>query len=102
MSIHNRLHEAYKYQILNDFKDNKYLPKTPEGLLEFLFNDDSLYRIYYYNDPYTKTTLGQRLNRLWIIPCWWIVAPFKWILTGTAGVNTHTKFAKWVSKATGL
>ena len=102
MSIHNRVHEAYRNQILNSFKENKYLPKTPEGLLDFLFDDNSQYRIYHYSDPYVKSTLKQRLNRLWIIPCWWIIAPFKWIFTGSAGVNTHTKFAKWVAKATGL
>lgn len=102
MSIHNRVHEAYRFKILSEFKENKYLPNTAEGMLEFLFSDNSEYRIYYYEDPYNKTTLGQRLNRLWIIPCWWLIAPFKWILTGSAGVNTHTKFAKWVAKVTGI
>lgn len=64
MSIHNRVHEAYKYKILAQFKANKYLPQTPEGLLEFLFDEDSEYRIYYYDDPYTESTLAHRLNTM--------------------------------------
>lgn len=70
MSIHNRLNEAYKHKILEEFKENKYLPKTPEGLLDYLFDDDSIYKIYYYEDPYSKSKLAHRLNTLWVVPLW--------------------------------
>jgi hypothetical protein len=104
MSIHNRVQEAYKYKLLAEFKENKYLPQTPEGLLEFLFDDDSEYRIYYYNDPWgsSKRTIGNRLNTLWMLPIWAVCAPFLWLFTGEAGINQHSKLGKWIAKVTGL
>lgn len=105
MSIHNRVHEAYKHQILQDFKENKYLPKTPEGLLEFLFDEDSDYRVYHYNDPWgesNKRTIFNRLNTLWMLPIWAVCAPFLWLSTGETGINQHSKLGKWIAKVTGL
>lgn len=102
MSIHSRLNEAYRHQILNDFEDNKYLPKTPEGLLEFLYSDESNYKIYHYKDPYTKSTWRNRLNTLWLVPLWFIVSPFIWLFTGQFGINQHSKLGKWIAKVTGL
>lgn len=102
MSIHNRVHEAYKYKLLAEFKDNKYLPQTPEGLLEFLFDEDSEYRIYYYDDPYTKRSVVHRLNTLWMLPIWAVCAPFLWLFTGETGINQHSKLGKWIAKVTGL
>lgn len=102
MSIHNRLNEAYRHQILNDFEDNQYYPKTPEGLLEFLYSDESNYKIYHYKDIYTKSIWQNRLNRIWVVPIWFVIAPFKWLFTGSSGVNQHTKLGKWLAKITGL
>lgn len=102
MSIHNRVHEAYRFKILSEFKENKYLPQTPEGLLEFLFNEDSEYRIYYYDDPYTNNTISQRLNTMWVLPLWFVCAPFLWVFTGNTGINQHSKLGKWISKVTGV
>lgn len=102
MSIHNRVHEAHRYALLAQFKANKYLPQTPEGLLEFLFDEDSEYRIYYYDDPYTKSTLKHRLNTMWMLPLWFVCAPFLWVFTGNTGINQHSKLGKWISKVTGL
>jgi hypothetical protein len=102
MSIHNRVHEAYKHKLLAEFKENKYLPQTPEGLVEFLFDEDSEYRVYYYNDPYTKRTIANRLNTLWMLPIWAVCAPFLWLFTGEIGINQHSKLGKWITKVTGL
>lgn len=102
MSIHNRVHEAYKHKILAQFKENKYLPQTPEGLLDFLFGDDSEYRVYYYDDIYTKRTVINRLNTLWLLPTWVVCAPFLWLSTGETGINQHSKLGKWIAKVTGL
>lgn len=102
MSIHNRVHEAYKYKLLAEFKENKYLPQTPEGMLDFLFEDDSDYVVYYYNDPYNKSTLKHRLNTMWMLPLWFVCAPFLWVFTGNTGINQHSKLGKWISKVTGL
>jgi hypothetical protein len=101
MSIHNRVHEAHRYTVLAQFKANKYLPQTPEGMLEFLFDEDSEYRIYYYDDPYTESTLTHRLNTLWMLPIWFVCAPFLWVFTGKTGINQHSKLGKWISKMTG-
>lgn len=104
MSIHNRLNKAYQTDLLKDFKDNPYLPKTPEGLIQFLFDDEieSDYVVYRYKEQYDKTTLSQRLNRIWVLPIWFVVAPFKWLLTGSSGVNQHSKYGVWLSRITGL
>lgn len=104
MSIHNRVNKAYQTDLLRDFKENKHLPQTPEGLVTYLFDDDigSGYIVYRYKNQYDKTTFTQRLNRLWVVPCWWVIAPFKWIMTGSAGVNDHDKLGKWLAKITGL
>lgn len=103
MSIHNRVHEAYKHQIEKDFKES-HLPQTINGLLDFLCDDEERgdYRVYHLNDVYEKTTLKQRLNVLWLVPVWWIIAPFKWVFTGKAGVSQHSKVGKWLAKMTGL
>ena len=102
MSIHNRVHEAHRYTVLAQFKANKYLPQTPEGMLDFLFEDNSDYVVYYYNDPYTKSTLKHRLNIMWMVPLWFVCAPFLWVFTGDTGINQHSKLGKWISKVTGL
>lgn len=104
MSIHNRVNKAYQSNLLKDFKDCPYLPKTPEGLIEYLFDDDigSDYIVYRFKEQYDKTTLTQRLNRIWVLPLWFAIAPFKWLLTGHSGVNQHSKFGKWLAKITGL
>lgn len=102
MSIWNQAKEAYKYQILKDFKDNGNFPNTPEGLLDFIdeYND---YVIYHYGGwGNYKTTIWQRLNRLWVLPCYLIAMPFTWLATGQTGVNVHGKFGKWLAKITGL
>ena len=106
MSIHNRVNKAYQIDLLRDFKDYPYLPKTPEGLIEFLFDDEneigSDYVVYRYKERYDKTTLSQRLNRVWVLPIWFIISPFKWLATGSSGVNQQTKLGKWLAKITGL
>ena len=102
MSIHNRVHKAYYFKVLSEFKENKYLPQTPEGMLDFLFEDNSDYVVYYYNDPYTKSTLKHRLNTMWMLPLWFVCAPFLWVFTGDTGINQHSKLGKWISKVTGL
>lgn len=104
MSIHNRVNKAYQTDLLKDFKDYPYLPKTPEGLIEYLFDDDigSDYIVYRFKEQYDKTTLIQRLNRIWVTPIWFVIAPFKWLFTGSSGVNQHTKLGEWLAKITGL
>lgn len=105
MSIHRHAKQAYKHQLKKDFLENKYLPQTVDGLLEYLFDQDIHYNgyiVYQYKESCDKSTVGQRLNRLWAVPCWWLVAPFKWLFTGSSGVNQHTKLGKWLAKVTGL
>lgn len=102
MSIHQQLNEAYKHQVLNDFEDNGKFPNTPEGLLDFIKEYDD-YIIYHRENPYSKkTTIWQRLNRFWVLPCCLIAMPFTWLATGRTGVNVHGKFGKWLAKITGL
>lgn len=105
MSIHKRARQAYKHELKKDFQDNKYLPQTVDGLLEYLFDQDVHYNgyvVYQDKESYDKNTVGQRLNRLWVVPIWFVIAPFKWLLTGESGVNQHSKFGGWLAKITGL
>lgn len=106
MSIHNRVHEAYKHQIERDFKES-HLPQTINGLLDFLCDDEERgdYRVYHFNDPWgasNKKTVCNRLNTLWMIPIWLVCAPFLWLFTGEAGVSQHGQLGKWIAKITGL
>jgi len=104
VSIHNRAVEAYRFQIEKAFKESSQ-PKTVQGLFDFLCDDEERgdFIVYHYDDIYhEKTTLKQRLNRMWIMLLHLCVAPFKWLITGTTGIHPHTKLAKWVAKATGL
>lgn len=105
MSIHQVVIKAYKHQILEDFNNDKYLPKTVDGLLEFLTDNNAgrQYVVYHYKNPYTiQTSIWQRLNRFWVLPCLIISMPFTWLVCGKTGVNTHSKFGKWLAKITRL
>ena len=103
MSIHNRAVEAYRFQIEKAFKESNHHPQTVQGLFDFLCDEEEHFIVYHYDDIYhEKTTLKQRLNRMWIMPLYLCIAPFKWLITGTMGIHPHTKLAKWVAKATGL
>lgn len=104
MTIHRYARKAFKSQLKKDFQDNKYAPQTVDGLLDYLFDEDRFtgYLVYQDRESYDKTTLGQRLNRLWIVPCWWLAAPILWITTGDAGISQHTKLGEWLAKKTGL
>lgn len=104
MTIHRYTRKAYKHQLKQDFESNQYSPKTVDGLLDYLFDEDRYtgYHVYCDKENYSKSTVLQRFNRLWIIPCWWVVAPFKWLATGSAGVSDHSKLGIWLAKITGL
>lgn len=102
MSIHRRVNEAYSFQILNTFKENKYLPDTAEGMLEYLFSDESDYKVYHLREVYNKSTLANRLNLLWIYPVWLVLSPFLWLFTGSAGIDNHSKFGKFLARITNL
>jgi len=101
LSIHSRLNEAYKNQVLDDFEQCGFYPNTAEGLLDFIREYDD-YVIYHRKDPYDKTTVLQRLNTLWVVPTWFVISPFLWITTGKAGFSQHSKIGKWLAKITGL
>lgn len=106
MSIHNYTRKAFKHELKKDFEEDKYLPKTVDGLLEYLFDQDVRYKgyhVYLDKEAYSaRSNTTQRLNRLWVVPIWFVIAPFKWLATGSAGVNQHTKLGKWLAKITGL
>lgn len=104
MTIHRYARKAYKHQLNNDFKENKYLPQTVDGLLDYLFDEDSYtgYIVYIDKEDYDKSTIGQRLNRLWVVPVCLVCAPFQWMFTGKTGLSQHSNLGSWVAKITGL
>lgn len=102
MSIHRSVNEAYLFQVLESFKENKYLPDTAEGMLDYLFSDESDYKVYHLKEVYNKSTLLSRLNIMWVYPVWLVIAPFLWLFTGNAGVDNHSKFGKFIARITNL
>ena len=68
---------------------------TGEQVLSHLFGDcdgwiNSNYEIYRYEK--TKKTIINRLNSVWVYPVYAaFIAPVKWIVTGSTGVESDTK-----------
>ena len=102
MSLYQQMYKAHRYVVERDVGKDA----TAKDVLDHLFGDydeNVEYVVYHYNDPYTKpSTLLQRLNRLWVIPVFYICVPFQWMFTGSVGLNDHTKLGGFVHKITGL
>lgn len=103
MSLYQRMHKAHRYIVEREVGKDA----TAKQVLDHMFGtyDDahSEYVVYHYNDPYTKpSTVLQRFNRLWVVPLFFICAPFQWLFTGDIGLNDHTKLGEFVHKITGL
>lgn len=109
MTIHRRANKAYKHQLKKDFEADESLPKTVDGLLSYLFDEDqwddeySDYIVYKDKQSWEgNTTLAQRLNRLWLFPLVLAYCPIGWVFTGNFGVSQHSKFGKWLANRIGL
>ncbi|AMR57363.1 hypothetical protein vB_PsyM_KIL3b_0117 [Pseudomonas phage vB_PsyM_KIL3b] len=102
MSIHRRVNEAYSFQLLNSFKENNTFPDTAQGMVDYLFQDESDYKVYHLKEVYNKSTLVNRLNLLWVYPIWLVASPFLWVFTGSAGVDNHSKLGKFLAKITNV
>lgn len=102
MSLYQRMYKAHRYIVERDVGTDA----TAKQVLDHLFGDydeTTEYAVYHYNDPYTKpSTLFQRFNRLWVIPVFYLCVPFQWFLTGSVGLNDHTKLGEFIHKITGL
>lgn len=75
---------------------------TKEELVELLFgNYNNDYRsdfiIKCYNN-YSKRTLWNRLNLMWIYPLFIIALPFQYLITGDTGINRNTKIGRVVDR----
>jgi hypothetical protein len=107
MSIldHNK-ESAYQHAIKQELKEAGIDNPTANDVLLHLFGDydgwkNSDYTLYKYKR--CDRTILQRINGLWIIPCYIIlVAPIKWLLTGEAGMKTESKAYKLINKLTNL
>jgi hypothetical protein len=86
--------KPYKHLIKKELEKNP----TADDVLEHLFGDrdgwvNSRYTIREYTE--SKANIIQRINLLWVWPCYMIlIAPFKWILTGSTGVKSESKSMK--------
>lgn len=102
MSLYQRMYKAHRYVVEREVGKDA----TAAQVLDCLFGtyDENVeYVVYHYNDPYTKeSTVLQRLNRLWVVPAFWLCAPFQWFFTGDVGVNDHSKLGEFLHKITGL
>ena len=96
------MHKAYRFKVEAEVGKDA----TAREVLDHLFGtyDDNVeYVVYHYNDPYTKpTTVFQRLNRLWVVPAFYLCAPFQWFFTGEVGVKDHSKLGEFLHKITGF
>ena len=73
---------------------------TKDELVELMFgnayNDYSGNFIVKSYDSYSKRTVWNRLNLLWIYPLFLVAIPFQYLITGDTGVNRNTKFGRIV------
>lgn len=96
------MHKAFRFKVESELGKDA----TAEDVLDHLFGkyeENVEYVVYHYNDPYSKhSTLLQRLNRLWVVPAFYICVPFQWMFTGKVGLNDHTKLGEFIHKITGL
>lgn len=49
-----------------------------------------------------KTTLLQRINRIWFVPIYLLTVPFQWVIKGDVGMDNDSKLAKLLMRITGL
>lgn len=90
----------FDQQIIRDAEkagvDMKDVKKFVTWLLE-----DSEYRVMKYYDQ--DVTWYQRLNRIWFCPLYLVVvAPIKWVITGSTGIEERSIFRNLMNKVVGL
>lgn len=73
---------------------------TKDELITLLFgnrdNDYTSNFIVKCYDNYSKRTIWNRLNMLWVYPIFLMLLPFQYIITGDTGVNRNTKIGRIV------
>lgn len=98
---HKVWEHAFKKE-LREFYGDKY---TARQVLEHIFGDQdghfTQYHLIYNNYDDVKTTKLQRLNLLWVWPCWFIIGSIKWIFTGDMGVSKQSKAVEILVKLIG-
>lgn len=92
------LKNLYGYDRFDEYTKNKIIAhlfgswEDPSG---------SEFKVVYRYDPDINTSPIQRFNLLWVYPVWLLIAPFKWIITGTTGVTKDSKVGKILIKLLG-
>lgn len=98
-----KTNEAYRHVIERELKESFGESFTANDVLKHFFGDyNNEYRSYsrYTLHQYTKPRQSavQRLNILWVWPLYAaLVAPIKWIITGSSGVKAESKAGKILS-----
>lgn len=82
---------AYKSEILKEMHESP----SAKDVLDHLIGDNdgwvnSDYQLRKYD--YCKNTVLQRINSFWVIPLYaLLIAPLRWIFTGSTGMKTDSK-----------
>lgn len=89
-----------------DLKDSTDIKEVYDLLFGKWDEGGSEYVVYRYDNEgdwgnRKKTTLLQRFNMLWLYPLFVVTVPFQWLFLGKVGVNTHSKFGKFIMKLIG-
>lgn len=95
-----------RYNLVDEIKDKYGEDYTREHVLDYLMGDSwsdntpyGDYAIHTYES--SDKSFKHRLNMCWVLPLVLLTAPLQWVLTGSTGVSTKTKFECWLLKITG-
>ncbi|EPS0409769.1 hypothetical protein ACVAPW_000914 [Shigella sonnei] len=95
------LMELYGAEKFDEFTKNKILGHL-FGSVENDYSPESEFKIYWRYDPDVKTSPLQRINLLWVWPLYMIiVAPIKFIVTGSTGTSKDSMMGRVLSKLVG-
>lgn len=96
----------HRSSITKKMKDETDMNELLDTLFGKYNDGESEYVIYRYDNDSEwehsrRSTLLQRFNMIWVWPLFMITVPFQWLFLGKVGLNSHSKFGKFVMKLIG-
>lgn len=87
-------------QLIRDAEKEGIIMNDAEKFAMWLVEESEYRVIKYYDD---SITWYQRLNRVWFCPLYLVfVAPVKWVVTGSTGIEERSVFRNLMYKLTGF
>lgn len=90
----------HEHQLLEDAKTAGVDVYDTKKFITWLLEDSEYRVIKYYDDD---LVWYQRVNRVWFCPLYLLlVAPIKWVITGSTGIDGRSVFRNLMRKLVGL